>query len=397
MHGLSRPFYRGPTIRTTTPPTLRASARRRPATPLVPRSSGAEGGSSSSGSAAGPVGRKALFEPFRRIARALAVPLGLLWSDDEGEAAPPDVDYAELHSAAVRSKIAYMDRAQIMVAISLASRQGQTGDAGSASTEAGTEAVLREMRGVDPRSVRFYDATAKGRGTQAYLWTKDGDVRYLTFRGTSDLEDVLADLDLRMRPFHLTGAMAPGAPSEASCKVHAGFADQLEAVWDDVLRDLETGRGPVVISGHSLGGALATLAACRLARGPAAGRHPCRLLTFGAPRVGDAAFAALLDAPGQSHGWRVFREDDPVPMVPLDSACGTRFCHAPLTPAGSLRFVGLCLDDAGTPGASDATVRRHDRSGLQCIRDIVEDFPHLRVVTDHGIDRYVAWLSRKKQ
>jgi hypothetical protein len=85
-------------------------------------------------------------------------------------------------------------------------------------------------------------------------------------------------------------------------------------------------------------------------------------------------------------------------MMPLDSACGTRFCHAPLTPAGSLRFVGLCLDDTSdVSDASDVTVRRHDRSGLQCVRDLVEDFPHLRVVTDHGIDRYVAWLSRKKQ
>src|SRR5262249_13938988 len=64
------------------------------------------------------------------------------------------------------------------------------------------------------------------------------------------------------------------------------------------------------LAGHSLGGALATLAAAHLGRDAVQG-----LYTYGCPRVGDAAFAAVL--PRRSH-FRFVHRDDWVTTVPPD-------------------------------------------------------------------------------
>jgi hypothetical protein len=64
----------------------------------------------------------------------------------------------------------------------------------------------------------------------------------------------------------------------------------------------------VWLSGHSLGGALATLAAAHIGQDAVQG-----LYTYGCPRVGDAAFAGKL--PARSH-YRFVHRDDWVPTVP---------------------------------------------------------------------------------
>lgn len=75
-------------------------------------------------------------------------------------------------------------------------------------------------------------------------------------------------------------------------RVHKGFAQAVDLLWDQVHGQVRAALTPgckLWVTGHSLGGALATLAAARLAREsiPVAGVY-----TFGSPRVGDAAFAA---------------------------------------------------------------------------------------------------------
>lgn len=67
----------------------------------------------------------------------------------------------------------------------------------------------------------------------------------------------------------------------------------------------------LVVTGHSLGGAVATIAAASLR---AAGL-PCDLYTYGSPRVGNAAFAQFVtDQAGAE--FRVTHTDDPVPRLP---------------------------------------------------------------------------------
>lgn len=69
--------------------------------------------------------------------------------------------------------------------------------------------------------------------------------------------------------------------------VHGGFAATLDAVWPEILTRVESllDRGQTIwVTGHSLGGALATLVAARLAE---AGMEPYITCTFGAPRCFD--------------------------------------------------------------------------------------------------------------
>jgi triacylglycerol lipase len=68
--------------------------------------------------------------------------------------------------------------------------------------------------------------------------------------------------------------------------VHDGFLRALDSVWDSILPALESLPGPMFYAGHSLGAALATLAASR--------RAPDAVYAFGSPRVGNGAFAASL-------------------------------------------------------------------------------------------------------
>lgn len=141
----------------------------------------------------------------------------------------------------------------------------------------------------------------------------------LAFRGTDQPEDWLTNLNLRMRD-GLGG------------KVHAGFDDALDSVWAQVLlllKDHRTTKQLIWLTGHSLGGALATLCAARLPKKLAA--H--LVCTLGQPRVGDEAFAAAFHA--NLH--RFVNNQDIVPTVPprfIPSA----FPPAFYTHAGQLHF-----------------------------------------------------------
>ena len=95
---------------------------------------------------------------------------------------------------------------------------------------------------------------------------------------------------------------------ESMGKVHKGFLEAFSSVKDQVDRYLPCAEGlPVFITGHSLGGALATLGAAHLS-----GWGLAACYTFGAPRVGNKAFAGSLQTPV----YRVVNPGDPVPHVP---------------------------------------------------------------------------------
>ena len=137
--------------------------------------------------------------------------------------------------------------------------------------------------------------------TRASLFTRPaGDVAVLVFRGTLGPGDFLIDLQVPLRPW--TG---PGL-------VHQGFGTAFGKIWPEMLPAVAALRCPVFFTGHSLGGALATLAAARWLNFRE-GRRPAALYTFGSPRVGDAGLVSALD--GLFHA-RVVNGADPVSELP---------------------------------------------------------------------------------
>lgn len=149
------------------------------------------------------------------------------------------------------------------------SRLAYYGKAGSIN-----QSKLREyLNGVfDLRAVADID------GSQGFVVEND-DMVVMAFRGTEGVRDVLSDLIFFPRPW-----VARGIPAG---RVHRGFARALAHVLPALVAALPTQPKPLVLSGHSLGGAMATLAASQL---PASG-----LYTFGEPRAGNAEFARFLD------------------------------------------------------------------------------------------------------
>ena len=132
------------------------------------------------------------------------------------------------------------------------------------------------------------------------------DVAWLAFQGTDPLvaANWITDLDARR-----------GADGVAR-----GFRQALDVAWPEIAailgRAAIAGR-PLFVSGHSLGGSLAVLAALRLATEPAAGGRPAAVFTFGMPRTGDAGFAARYDACGLTgRTLRLVYGRDVVPAVP---------------------------------------------------------------------------------
>lgn len=129
---------------------------------------------------------------------------------------------------------------------------------------------------------------------------------FVAFRGSSDLADWLADFDF---------IPANYLPVSKFGQVHAGFQDVYECVRASIAANLAAataGCDQILVTGHSLGAALAVLAAPDIARAMAI--EP-RLVTFGGPRVGLPDFASAFNAAIECC-FRVVNFLDIVPLVP---------------------------------------------------------------------------------
>ena len=153
----------------------------------------------------------------------------------------------------------------------------------------------------------------KATDTQAVVAARSGDGTghlVVAFRGTEGGKDFLTDLRFRKGVFHAgaTGAQPVG-------QVHRGFATALESVWGQVLaavRELGPDR-PIFVCGHSLGAALAQLAAMRLV---GHGRNVAAVYVYGSPRVGNADFCDAYNGALKERTFLHINDQDVVTTVP---------------------------------------------------------------------------------
>ncbi|KAL0953219.1 hypothetical protein HGRIS_004472 [Hohenbuehelia grisea] len=122
--------------------------------------------------------------------------------------------------------------------------------------------------------------------------------------------------------FLLTGLNSTRFPAakDGSIKVHSGFQKTFERTADGVLAGVQkalkaTNVKKVVVTGHSLGAAIATMDAVMLKQ--ALGSSVSVTTTvFGLPRGGNQAWADFVDAALGSTLTRISNQNDPVPTVP---------------------------------------------------------------------------------
>ena len=152
----------------------------------------------------------------------------------------------------------------------------------------------------------------------------------VAFKGSAEPQDFLQDAKFQMELLAYTRHNA-AAPCKAC--VHRGFLEDFSAlnvalvaqVRASLLTAAKVSPNPkVYFTGHSLGGALAVLSALEFAR---QGFPVAAVITFGQPRVGNAAFRDLYNATpvigsgklGATLGditHHVINADDPVPLSP---------------------------------------------------------------------------------
>lgn len=137
----------------------------------------------------------------------------------------------------------------------------------------------------------------ESKGAQCHI-IDSGERVVFVFRGTepTELSDIAADLKAWKSRSYTRG------------KVHDGFYDEINKLWSTLIA-YDTSDKKVFITGHSLGGAMATICASRMSNG---GISP-QLYTYGSPRVGNKRW---LEYNAKCSHRRFVNCNDVVPKVP---------------------------------------------------------------------------------
>lgn len=160
--------------------------------------------------------------------------------------------------------------------------------------------ACQSLPGIAPVAY-LYDATLDVAGYVA----NDNGVAIVSFRGTVSLEDWLVDFDF---------AQVTPLGNCPNCLVHQGFYNSYESLRTQMVAALnQISAKEVMITGHSLGAAIAAIAAYDLSSVFSVGTY----YTFGQPRVGNDAFYTYFKS--ILNEYRVVHYADIVPHLPLEA------------------------------------------------------------------------------
>jgi hypothetical protein len=188
----------------------------------------------------------------------------------------------------------------------------------------------------------------------------------VVFRGTHNLENWMSNLD--------TSPVSWDGPGQ----VHKGFRDAFKPVWKPLVQLLNELSCPVFYTGHSLGAALAMLAAVK--------HPPAALYTFGSPMTGDRPF---VDALNGIPVYRVVNNRDIVTQLP-PPILGFRHAGELHTLSPDLPDESFLPEDLAVRDLADRAIFISLVSGWYTEMSRPADF-----LSDHAPVNYTAAIERE--
>jgi hypothetical protein len=148
-------------------------------------------------------------------------------------------------------------------------------------------------------------------GTQVYIGYHSNKI-LVAFRGSTNIQNWAQNIAFPVQQL-------PWRFARRGAKVHTGFLKSYESLRRNVWNALIAAQGAckdceIVVTGHSLGGAQAVLAALDFTLN---GKKVSSIYTFGCPRVGDPVFSKWWNsivAPNNAH--RFVHKNDLIPHLP---------------------------------------------------------------------------------
>ena len=182
------------------------------------------------------------------------------------------------------------------------------------------------------------------------------------------------------------------AAAGVGARFHRGFLDALAMVWEPLFapwtRRRRSKERPLWVTGHSLGGAIALLAAWRFQRNFLSVQE---IVTFGAPMIGNDAAARAFEQEFAGKIYRYVDMEDVVPHLPSVSLLANAYQHCLNEVALSAAEVAAAAAGLKALGQSLETTEKELDPGLA---DQVWGLVKTRIAS-HMIDNYQARVEAK--
>ena len=188
----------------------------------------------------------------------------------------------------------------------------------------------------------FWDAFTS---TFCYFGNLDSCNYVLAFEGSQDAQDAKIDFNYsKLVPYKY----------HPNAKVHGGFWTAYTSIRDEIYSLVKSQNclNTLNILGHSLGGALATLASLDLVE--ELGLNNVSMTSLGAPRIGNIEYANLYDSRVKYY-YRLTHSRDPIVHLPYRLMGFAHIGHEIYYPDNSLNYIE-CLEGEN-PRCSNSVAR----------------------------------------
>jgi triacylglycerol lipase len=181
------------------------------------------------------------------------------------------------------------------------------------------------------------------------------------------------------------------AAAGVGARFHRGFLGALDDIWTPLFTAvtdvISSSERSVWVTGHSLGGALALLAAWRLQRNFITVHA---VVTFGAPMMGNEAAARAFEEEFAGKIFRYVNLEDPVPLLPSVSLVANLYAHCPNEVSLHAAEAAASALDALKRSAGSALDRVLEASLIDQIWGVVQSR-----ISAHFIDHYQERVKAK--